>query len=213
MTRDWKARLKKLTVGAIRNAVRGHKFSRTAERAREALVEEASLLEGESRQLLEAAVVEAEEVGRRDGGSSCSAMLEVEEERRGAGPSATAMLDVEEEESREAGPSTVMFTGVDDEVDQDWKMKLERLSKDEIMAALDRVGARDFSFLNGEGNDSFVEEVSKLGGEYRRALEFATMEKERNTRTVSFLTADRMRAFDMRFDRRSRTSIRNGRPS
>lgn len=205
--------MKKLTVGAIRNAVRGHKFSRTAERARDALVEEASLLEGESRQLLEAAVVEAEEVGRRDDGSSCSAMLEVEEEGRGAGPSTAAMLDVEEEETREVGPSTVTVTGVDEEVDEDWKMKLDRLSKEEVMAALDRVGGRDFSFLNGEGNDSFVEEVSKLGGEYRRALELATMEKERNTRTVSFLTAERMRAFLMRVDRRSRTSIRNGRRS
>lgn len=56
MARDWKATLKKLTVGAIRNAVRGYKFSAAAARKKETLVEEALQLEGEWREALEAAV-------------------------------------------------------------------------------------------------------------------------------------------------------------
>lgn len=137
MARDWKATLKKLTVGAIRNAVRGYKFSAAAARKKETLVEEASQLEGEWRHALEAAVGDEVET--------------------------------------EAGPSSGVAAG---HMADEWKAKLHRLSREQIMGALDLVGGYDLGYLARRRKNALVEEVSRLGGEFRKALESAVFDKE-----------------------------------
>lgn len=56
MFEQWKARINKLTIPAIRNAVRSHRFSTSARRQKATLVEEAAALEGRLREALESAV-------------------------------------------------------------------------------------------------------------------------------------------------------------
>lgn len=60
MFEQWKARINKLTIPAIRNAVRSHRFSTSARRQKATLVEEAAALEGRLREALESAVSLAE---------------------------------------------------------------------------------------------------------------------------------------------------------
>lgn len=143
MARDWKARLKRLSVGAIRNAVRGYRFSRAAGRSKETLVEEASMLEGEWREALETALTH--------------------------------------EMGSQAGPSTLGTAARTVEIDEEWKAKLDSLSREQIMDALDTVASHDFTYGARRTKDKLVEEASRLEGELRQALEAAVLEKERIT--------------------------------
>lgn len=183
MFEQWKARINKLTIPAIRNAVRTHRFSTSARRRKAALVEEAAALQGELRQALESAVslVEgASDAAVEEGTMSTDVRAEDAAETsvatNAASLGAAEQPLVTEAPVVEREPSPDDGVGGEDSVDYAWRARLARLPRRKIDAAL-----RGYSMFSREARrnkESFVAEVSLLRGQLRAALELAVCAHE-----------------------------------